>query len=353
MSGIILFSDPHFANRTSFGKIETNSEFPGCNSRFNVIAKAFRRAVEYALKHTCESIFILGDVFHDRGTIDIPVYNAVYQLFKEATGKGIRLVVYPGNHDFVDMRAMHSDKHLHSLFTYEKIANIYDKPTVVETAYFPVALIPFSNSSREVVASAEQLVKIMSGDIKMLMLHHSVDGAVTGPHEWVMPHKLEVEQLPLEYSHIWSGHYHFHQRVKSLWYVGAPVHHDFGERTYTPGFIHIHPDGAWEQIENTESPRFQVIETCDPNILKTIDPKDYTSIRWDGNYNEVQEIKSDLTDNCIIEAVHNKVAAKTRTDIETTDPVETMIGKYAHATANIKDPSEIIDYGVRLYKGKK
>lgn len=358
MSGIVLWSDPHFANRTSFGKIETNSEFPGCNSRFHEIAKSFRKAVDYAEGNDCESIFILGDIFHDRGVIDIPVYNAVYQLFKEAAGRGVRVVIYPGNHDMVDLRAMHVNKHLHSLFTYEKITHVQEKPSIVQTAYFPVAVIPYSNSSREVVETSKRLLDQMSGDIKILMLHHSVNGAITGPHEWVMPHRLDADDLPEGYTHIFSGHYHCHQKVKRLWYVGAPLHHDFGERTYTPGFIHVKPDGSWTQIENTDSPRFQVIETCDPKVLKTINPKDYTSIKWDGDFNEVELAKEDMPDNSIIEVTH-KTKTSVRTNIQTTDQVETMIEKYAEAKygkvvpAGDNHSSEIIDYGVRLYKGKQ
>jgi len=353
MGGIVLWSDPHFANRTAFGKIETNAEFPGCNSRFHVIAKAFRNAVDYAEDNYCESIFILGDVFHDRGSIEIPVYNGVYQLFREATERGIGLVVYPGNHDTVDLRAMHVNKHLHSLFSFERIATICENPTVVQTAYFPVAIIPYSHSSREVVAVAERLLSKMSGDIKMLMMHHSVNGAITGPHEWVMPHRLDVDLLPEAYTHIWSGHYHCHQQVKRLWYVGAPVHHDFGERTYTPGFVHVLPDGTWKHIENDYSPRFKLLETNDVKELNSIDANNYVSVKWKGDINEVEKAKSNLPDNCVVEIASIPKQSKSRTDIDTTDPVETMITKYTMAKANPDTADEIVDYGVRLYKGKK
>jgi DNA repair exonuclease SbcCD nuclease subunit len=360
MGGIVLFSDSHFANRTAFGKFESNAEFPGCNSRFHVIAKAFRAAVKYANDNNCESIFILGDVFHDRGVIDVPVYNGVYQLFREATEQSIRLVIYPGNHDMVDMRAMHSDKHLHSLFAFERLAHVYDQPTIVQTAYFPVAVLPYSNSSKGVIYKAEQMVKKMSGDIKMLMLHHSVNKAITGPHEWVMPHRLDVDSLPEDYSHIWSGHYHFHQQVMSednkrrLWYVGAPVHHDFGERTYVPGFVHVMPDGKWQHIENTESPKFKVISTSDiKDFDEVATSKDYIKIEWQGDMNEIEKIKKDLPENCLVEATNSGVVSVARTSIQTTDSVEGMISKYADAKALVKNPIEIVEHGVILYKGHK
>lgn len=322
-------------------------------------------AVDYAAENFCESIFILGDVFHDRGIIEVPVYNGVYQLFREATGRGIRVVVYPGNHDMQDLRAMHADKHLHSLFAFEKLANIYDTPSVVQTAYFPVAVIPYSSNANGVIFQAEKLLKKMNGDIKMLMLHHSVSGAKTGPHEWVMPNKLDVDQLPDGYSHIWSGHYHQHQMLtgtvnpnKRWWYVGAPVHHDFGERNYIPGFIHVMPNGKWKHIENTASPRFKVYTTNDITKIKDmINPDDYNSVRWQGPLADLEKIKKDLPYNCIVESEHMSAqpgtVSVTRAQIATTDPAETMIEKYANTISKLMDSSEIIEHGKFLYKGYK
>ena len=361
MSGIVLFSDPHFCNRTAFGHIDPKAEFPGCNSRFHETAKAFRAAVEYAKNQGCESIFILGDIFHDRGSIDVPVYNAVYQLFKEVTGKGIRLVIYPGNHDTVDLRAMHINKHLHSLFTYEKIAYVYDQPSIVQTAYFPIAVIPYSNSGREVIAATDKLADKMgkAEDIKIVMFHHSFNDAVTGPHEWVMPHRLDAQDLSPKFTHKFSGHYHLHQKLAgNLWYVGSPLHHDFGERNYVPGFIHLLPDGTWKHIENITSPRFQVITTSDPMDLQMISPFYYTSIKWEGDIGEIEKLKDTLPENCIIEYSNNTSNSTnylTRTSIKTTDAVEDMIEKYAEAKtgSGYPAPSEIVEHGKNLYKGSK
>lgn len=359
MSGIVLFSDPHFANRTAFGHIDPKAEFPGCNSRFHETAKTYRAAVEYAEENDCESIFILGDVFHDRGSIEIPVYNGVYQLFKETVERGIRLVVYPGNHDTVDLRAMYTNKHLHSLFMFEKLAYVYEKPTLVQTAYFPVCVVPYSNSGMEVVVATEKLVEKMSGDIKIVMFHHSFNDAVTGPHEWVMPHKLDAHDISEKYTHKFSGHYHLHQRLAGdLWYVGSPLHHDFGERNYNPGFIHVLPDGDWKHIENTVSPRFQVITTMDQKDLENLSTTDYISIKWGGSMGEMEKIKETLPENCILEYNNNNGVASshTRTSIKTTDAVEDMIEKYTNAKTSILSNSpthqDIIDHGVSLYKGK-
>ena len=359
MSGIVLLSDLHFANHTAFGRLDTKAEFIGCNSRFHEIAKVFRSAADYAEENDCESIFILGDLFHDRGFIEVPVYNGVYQLLKETAGRGIRVHIFPGNHDCLDLRAMHIEKNLHSLFMFEKIAYIHEKPTLVQTSYFPVAVVPYSNSGREVLAVTERMADKMSGDIRPVMFHHSFNEAVTGPAEWCMPHALDAKDLSEKYTHKFSGHYHLHQKVTgNLWYIGTPIQHNFGERNYTEGFIHLLPDGSWKHIENTVSPRFQVITTSDLKDLENISLTDYTSVKWEGNIGDIEKIKDTLPENCIIEYSNNSgknTTYLTRTSIKTTDAVEDMIEKYTQGKtamlSNSPTHQDLIDHGMHLYKG--
>jgi|ERR1035438_7082652 DNA repair exonuclease SbcCD nuclease subunit len=362
MSGIVLISDLHFANHTAFGHIDPKAEFVGCNSRFHEIAKVYRAAVDYAEENDCESIFILGDIFHDRGQIDIPVYNAVYQLFKETAGKGIRLVVFPGNHDCLDLRAMHVDKHLHSLFAFEKLAFIFEKPSIVQTAYFPIAVVPYSNSGREIITATNTLADKMTGDIKTIMFHHSFNEAITGPAEWVMGHALDAKDLSEKFTHKFSGHYHLHQKVTgNLWYVGTPIQHNFGERKYNEGFIHLLPDGSWRHIENIVSPRFQVITTSDPKDLENLSVTDYISVKWEGSIGDIDKLKDTVPENCVIEYSSSGKGTTflTRTSIKTTDAVEDMIETYAKnkypvsgMPGMVEDENNIIEHGKNLYKGK-
>ena len=348
MSGLVLYSDPHFSNRTAFGKTILNAEFPGCNSRFYEIAITFRRCVDYAIQNSCEGIVICGDIFHDRGTIAVPVYNAVYQLFKDASKK-IPLILYPGNHDYVDLNAMHADKHLHSLFTYERSCTLQDKPGIVETDSFRLSIIPFHPEPKYVTSAADALTSTSIEKVNMLLMHHSFDGAVTGPHEWVMPGKLNPNVFPASYDLLFSGHYHCRQRVGDrLEYVGAPLQHDVGEREYTPGFVHVLPDGTWRQVVNNLSPRFNVIEACLESDISGVSSTDYTIIRWKG----IQAVGESLreTNPGLLVEVTPSVSAPMRSDIKTTDNVEDMFEKYISAKFGLSN-EPILKKGLRLYRG--
>lgn len=347
--GVVLLADTHFANRTSFGRFNSHPEFPGCNSRLHEAINACRQAVDYAVKHDCESIVILGDVFHDRGIIDVPVYNAVYQLFEEIANKGLKLIVYPGNHDYVDLAAMHADKHLHSLFMYNKLSSIIDSPSIVSLDCFFLGIIPFCKDTEQIIDNSVKLAAPKPDRPQLLLLHHSINGAVTGPHEWQMPHKLDPYKLDQRWTRIFSGHYHKHQKCGPATYVGSPLHHDFNERTYVPGFVHVKPNGDWVHIENTISPRFCALEVNDSSKLTDLqDTKNYVSIRYTGDVSELDKVKKFVSDNCVVEHRPKGSNASIRTDIESTDAVEDMIKKFTIAKKG-EDP-ELIKKGIDIYK---
>ena len=351
--GIVLFSDPHFDNKSSFGVYTSNPEFPGCNSRFHEIAKTFREAVSYTKTNGCEAMFVLGDIFHTRGNISVPVYNAVYRLFREATSSGVSLFLYPGNHDFVDLRAMHTKHSLHSLFMYGSVCTLVDQPTLVETDSFAVGIIPFSMDLDAITLASQQLYpsasKLLRPNTKQtaLMLHHSVNGAVTGPHEWQMPNRLNVADLNQSWDHIFSGHYHKHQNVDKLVYVGAPLQHDFGEREYIPGFIHVYPDGSWKHVENNASPRFVITETEDSSVISSLDNHNYNVVRWYGEEKAGEKLREST--NALVEIKPPSLHKIARSDIKTTDSIEDMFKKYIKArTGSVSNT--LLKKGLAFYK---
>jgi DNA repair exonuclease SbcCD nuclease subunit len=365
MSGVVLYSDPHFSNRTAFGKFESNPTFPGCNSRFHEIAKTLVNALQYAKDNDCEAFFILGDVFHERGTIQVPVFKGVHDILF----KGWRFPIYaiPGNHDMVDLRAMHGTKGLNSLFAFDggepdyerkSIIRIFDKESVVRTSFAFFNMLPFSVDEKKLINMTYSLSNKGKSTPNIFLMHHSFMGAITGPHEWAMPNHIDIDDFNQDVEMYWSGHYHRHQRIKGkttnneLWYVGAPLQHDFGEKNYTPGFIHLLPDLTWKQVENVNSPRFNIIETsslADLNML-CARPQDYISVKWKGDAGMIEKYKTTNTlPNMIIDTTPTASVVESRTDIKTTDSVEETISKYVEAKKG-KEDKELADFGLTLYK---
>lgn len=350
--GLVLISDLHFDNRTSFSEQLTHPEFPGCNNRFHEIAYAFRWALKTAIEKEAEAVLVLGDIFHTRGIIHIPVYNAVYKLLEEALNLKVKVIMFCGNHDYVDIRNMHSETGLHSLLSYSKIIQLVDRPSYVRLEQFMLSIVPFTYKKEDTIAAVNKLSSKDKNSklVDILALHHSVHGAVTGPHEWRMTEELKEEEITGPYDIVFSGHYHKHQSVGKLTYVGAPLHHDLGERDYKPGIVYVSPDGSWEHIKNTVSPRFRMIEASSESDIVFKNTKDYTIIRWKGDQATGYSLINKFP-RALIEITPDTVEASARTTMETTDSVDELLEKFViHKKGKVEE--KLLEIGKKIYEGE-
>ena len=350
MAGIVVLSDTHFSNRKQFGKHVSSPVWKGCNSRFHEIGFAVQRAFQYALKNDCEAMVLPGDIFHERGFIQVPVYNAVYEIFDQIANQSkVKLIIMPGNHDMVDSKALGGSEGLHSLFAMNNMTTVTGKHGHIWWAGMHLYMVPYTP---DIVSTLEQ-VKTFAFSPKMfsiLFLHQSIEGAESGPTNWKMPNELKVsylESMPADL--IISGHYHKHQSLsKRVHYAGALLQHDFGERDYIPGWMHILPDGTWKHIEDKESPRFVKLVTDDINKVNLLDAKNYNAVEWTGD------------DPSNIAVVENTTMTHTpevetrviRSTIKTTDSIREMITKYVTIRTGEAD-QKLIAYLMNKFEGVK
>jgi len=354
VAGIVVASDTHFSNRKQFGKTVTTPVWKGCNSRFHYIGYAFQLAFQYALKHDCEAIVVPGDIFHERGLLKVPVYNAVYEIFDLISNQSkVKLIIMPGNHDMVDVRAMYGAEGLHSLFAMNAMTIVADRPSHIPLDDFDLYMVPFSPDPKEVVSNAKTIFRAQNNQLRpaILFLHHSITGAETGPSNWKMPHELNPDDLKLGFDLVISGHYHKHQVLPNdIIYAGALLQHDFGERNYTPGWLHVLPDGTWSQIENTVSPRFMEIETNkSSDLVELANSEDYWNIIWTGEASEKDKWKG-LDDASISFKKNGPESAVLRSQISGKDSVPDMVAKYVKVKTGQEDQS-LVEYAMQFLFG--
>ena len=355
MAGIVAVSDTHFSNRKQFGKVLPSPVWKGCNSRFHHIGYAFQQTFAYALKNDCEAIVVPGDIFHERGLLKVPVYNAVYEIFDQISNQSkIKLIIMPGNHDMVDVRAMHGSEGLHSLFAMNAMTIVADRASHIPLDGFDLYMVPFSPDPKEVVASAKSIFrKAQASPLKpaVLFLHHSISGAETGPSNWKMPHELTPDDLNLGFDIVASGHYHKHQVLPhGIFYVGGLLQHDFGERNYTPGWVHILPDGTWKHVENKESPRFMEIETnSSADLNELANSTDYWNIIWTGEPSEKARWTG-LDDASISFKRSDPDGMVLRSQITGKDSVPDMLSKYVKVKTGQDNPT-LVEYAMQFLFG--
>lgn len=353
MRVIYTISDTHLSNRKGFAKELQENEFPGTNSRFNEIIKAIRCCADQAIDADAEALVIPGDVFNERGILSVAVYTAAYKVFEDISKK-IRLIFSPGNHDMVSSVALHGEEGLHSLYGFKEFADVAHKQEFYETDSFTISMIPFIPSKEGTIAASQQLFQRVKRIKKfsLVFYHHSFEGAESGPINWSMPYPLTFEDIPA-FDGKYSGHIHKHQTVgpakNGLVYVGAPLHHDAGERHYKPGWLKIDSEGTYKHIENITSPRFVLAEVRSLKELDALREEDYKVVRWLGDVEEGQKVR-DSTDNVRVEISPKSSGFKSRSEISSSDTFEDMAKVYIKSKLG-KIDNELLKYGVDAFNG--
>jgi DNA repair exonuclease SbcCD nuclease subunit len=224
---------------------------------------------------------------------------------------------------------------------------VADKPTSLSLDGFQLAVIPFNPSAEETAANAKKLYSKTRRVPSCLFLHHSFAGAASGPSNWIMPSLLKVSDVDAGYDRLFSGHYHKHQIVDGkLVYVGALLQHDFGERDYTPGFIHVHKDGTWKHIENKESPRFVKTTSDQINCVNYATKGDYLHVEWTGTAEGAASLP-DMFDNLVLEIKPVVTTTVKRSAMKTTDSREALMAQYVEMKTGKVD-QEVLDFGLKL-----
>lgn len=382
-NSLIVISDLHVHNFPLFGgdripegmsihdEIEGDKRFPGCNRRAVNILNAFERVIQYADRNAVKTILLLGDVFHTKGSVLVPVFNGMTKVLEYASSLGITVLAIPGNHDYLGKSANWSS--LNTLYSLPHIAVAFT-PTVevIKVGRYKLAamFIPYM-ARREVILqeirrlgdAVIQLLRSGEASHAGLFMHVSIKGAVTGSHEYVMREPLELKELPLDlFNIVMSGHVHRQQimRYKNFKFVycGNLVQQNFGERTYKPGWMRLDFDD--EQIrlifvENKRSPRFEEViintraqlEALINKVNAEKSPSVFVRAHWKGDvYPKDLDVPSDRLDVRRLP----RVDIKPRLEIDLIKETdESLVKLWVKQMAGERsDQAELVDMGLRL-----
>jgi DNA repair exonuclease SbcCD nuclease subunit len=364
---ILFVSDTHFDNHADFATPDASAEYPGVNSRMLRILEAFVRAADYAVTNGIERIFVPGDVFHRRGIINVAVFNAVSKLFGGLREVGITIYLMAGNHDVVDRHGTQSYDGLHALYAMGS-AVVFNEPSFTKLGMnLPFCVIPYTSSREQWMVEAKRLLLSGTGSSRppILIVHQSFSGAYTGPHEYVMREGLDPRRdVPEGYAAVVSGHYHMHQVLEGVpapvIYVGGLVQHNFGERTYPPGWLVY--DGERETFEHVIdqfSPRFEVVKTDNPNVLhETKASSNYLRVEWTGEpaafHRLVAEAEGKVSSSVSFKLAEVPTTQPARLSLSGTESAAEIIERYVayresnHLPLPDVDRAELLDAGRRF-----
>jgi exonuclease SbcD len=201
----------------------------------------YERVLEVARAERPDLVVHGGDVFaHPR--VHRGVVDRAFEALASVAESGVPVVVVPGNHDRSRLPP--------SLWLATPSLEAILQPRTVrlETAHASVAVsgFPFARRARDRFTGLldEAGWPDLASEIRLLVMHQTVEGARAGAHRYRFPPGRDViplALLPSDATAVLSGHMHGHQVLRAresppVVYPGSTERTSFGERYEAKGY---------------------------------------------------------------------------------------------------------------------
>jgi len=210
-------------------------------------------------------IFVqLGDIFHNRNSVDIQVMNVVDRIFGEIS-EIIETHLLIGNHDIYNR----SNNDINTTIILRSHSNItiYEETTEIEIAGVKIVMMPWVERKVDQVA----LIRKFS-PADFLFCHSDLNGCKM--HLNSVAHKnmnkIDVDEFT-EYKTVASGHIHIRQVNNNFLFVGSAYQLDRNDIGNNKGVHIFNTDGSFEFIENTLSPTFLKVSVLNEDDVENLD----------------------------------------------------------------------------------
>ncbi len=176
-------------------------------------------------------LIIAGDLNDSKAIIRAEVANRLIEIFKFAE---CHIYIMVGNHDLINERGRD-----HGLNFLDMYATIIDEPYYEES--LSCVLIPYITDFSNVIEDLKDF-NLLTGRPTLIM-HQGFHGADTG--DYVHDKSAISADLAKDFTVI-SGHYHRHQAIGTVTYIGSPYTQSFGEANDGPkGYLVLNSDGTY------------------------------------------------------------------------------------------------------------
>lgn len=239
MRPYVILSDLHFHPWSQFAEMNG----AGVNSRLAGLVGEVQRAAQAVKDAGGDTMFLAGDIFHTRGSIEPVVLNLVMDCFRKLTSEGITIRAIPGNHDL----ATKDTTRLHNAAAALEDCGVEMVHTGSGEEFFVgsdaiVRMIPW----HEDLATLRMHIEDWTPErrrITDLIIHAPIDGVIKG----IPDHGLDPAWLAsLGYRNVFAGHYHHHkQAAPNVYSIGALAHHTWSDVGTKAGFLLVDKEVRW------------------------------------------------------------------------------------------------------------
>lgn len=274
----------------------------GVHGKCDDAITAMSAMTQYARSNNIETIFILGDLFHDRTSLKIDILYKVYQFFL-AESKDLNFITFCGNHDMYLRNSWKSNSISHLC----KLITIVDGIRLIRVNEQRFWVVPFIHHEEVFMKALTAIEKQYEyGDI--LLTHVGVNNAVLNEcfllKNWNI---ISFEQS--RFDRVFTGHFHCYQKVgENVWYPGSIIPYRFDEGVVDHGFL----------VYDIETRSHEFIKTFDicgdnrpPDYVTMVDDhidlslasRNHVRIMLSRNYtnNEKSTIRTQLMDSGAID----------------------------------------------------
>lgn len=243
-------------------------------NNITLAATALKMAISEADKLNVPLV-IAGDLHDTKAIIRAEVANVLIQTFQYT---GVPTYIMVGNHDLINEK--HHEHGLNYLRPY--VIGVVDSIA----AHRGMLFIPYQSSPEKLKAV---LSDIPQGSI--IIMHQGFLGANMGDYA---QDKTSISPDLVKNYKVFSGHYHRHQTIGTVTYIGSPFTHTFGEANDGPkGFLVINKDGTFtRKCINLPRHIIKNIEVNDNGVIildkDTSRPDDKVLIKLHGSRSNLQ-----------------------------------------------------------------
>lgn len=242
---------------------------------------ALNQAVEKAYRLKVPLI-ICGDLNDTKAIIRGECANRLISTLTTAKGKCVNVYILVGNHDLLNEKSKQ-----HSLEFLRPYATVVDKPYIYRELIFnnSALLIPYVSDPETFRA----IIKLSTID-NLIIMHQGVKGADMG--NYVLDNS-SVDPEEVKRFKCFSGHYHKHQTVGTVTYVGNPYTLTFAEAKDGPkGFQVLNSDYTLDFVPTNL--RKHVVQECTTDeVMTPIDGLNKEDLLWlkvKGPYSELEKL---------------------------------------------------------------
>jgi len=342
MGKMLITADLHAHNFEPFAK---PTEF-GYNTRLYYILQVFKELEKEAKANKCTTLVILGDLFHTRVIIDTVVYVEVFEALRRLS-QILTIYILKGNHDCASKDGHHALDPLA-----DKNIIIVNSPSLINIEGTPCYFIPYISDPKLI---KETLEKAPPADV--LFGHFTATTAT--PPKMLSPLKEGVDlnenkKIRNKFDFTFLGHFHNFQEIfEKGYYVGAPIHHNFGDSEDRKYFIAY--DGNAKSIKKIDVtsrfPRFrQFVIQNNPEELEAFleDCKSHDYVQIINRSEDDTKIKKQIPEG-IVFINESNIESVARTNITSNMSFTDILKEYVDTFENIKfDKKRLLEIGTEI-----